>query len=672
MEQYLGLAAFLWGAAIWLPFCPRVVGQDLARAILGADMVRRGKTIPYRGCSLGAPGVYLHLHLFLRIFSRENILALYVMLAILSGCTSLLCFWVARTLWGPGAGLAASALLGFYLVHPRLNGNWAPNEQLMALPLLGSLLLILAYEGNPSWWLPLAAGACYSYAPFIKQTAVVFLPGYLLFGWGAGYGPAETALFMAGVLLWQALAAAYYAVRHRALAEYLYNVWLFWLPMTLFPSGCGGLYPGESRKEQAKNHGQTLAKLAPLLICLSPLLILSAVGFAMLLSGNFSAFSLGLGWCFAAAWLPAFLRRIFWPQYLLLAVPWLSLVAGHALAEASRGLSGPPLVQAASAAFLSSAAILSALAIWWDRRFFALGGDAFAWLRKAHGETMAKMHRNCREAADLIARQSAPHHTVLVCGNAPQVILFSRRDSFDPALSRTLAQYLETYSLPDTSLAPSVQEKFQWLLKGPLKLHPRPNPLLEGYPDLILLGDGSRDLGEFQRLTGIKYAPDPAFAGMPVFRADPEAEELMKLYQESKDRSPNPTPEILADQRGLLAGLKAGNWNQAYFCLKSLIAHDPVKVNYALLLGDCLARQGKAGLFVRLARYLLHRKFFPGAEATHLLAKLAEMETACGDMKSAHARMHGDPKGKPTSAEAGRTPAWLDSGALPAKTAARG
>ena len=386
MDLYLGSAlAFIFNLLIWLPFINQVYGHDVAHGHICVDRARKGRIVWYRDSNVSAIGHYYLMWVMRWFFKKENTRAYYSLMALLNSFTGLGVFLIAAHWQGAAAGFAASALFAVYNSSPRLEGNWAPFEHLISLPLVWSLWCLLADPWLHPWLLPALAGLLFGAGVLAKQIAAAYLPGYLLMAFGAGLGLVQVLVFLAGTALINLIPPLYYGIRYRAMGEYLTCVWLHLLPSAFNPAKYNPMYPdilvrGHLTPEQRNQRLKEVTKSMPLLV------LLALAGFSPLFWTQAGPwFVLGFIFCLLASAAMIFMRGTYFAHYFLNTLPWLAIPAGMALWSLAAALGSPMQVSPPQIMALLALALLGYLAYRSDRHYYGWSGDEYGFFTKGLG-----------------------------------------------------------------------------------------------------------------------------------------------------------------------------------------------------------------------------------------------------------------------------------------------
>ncbi len=647
MEAIFPLGAFIIGLLFFSqPAFNNTFGHDAAAALSGLDQARKGHNIFYKQSIRSAPGNYLPLWIMLAFWDKFNSRAFYGVFAVYNALASVMLYLVAAHLYGAVPGLLAALMFSYYFSSPRMDGNWAPTEQLMALPLLGSIYFLLKTPESAGFIVPSLSGLLFGYGILVKQTAAAYAPGYLLMALGMGFSPGNLLSFFGGALLIQVVPAIYYWLKHNALMEYFVCIWLFFLPSYINPGKYNKFYPGhvtrgddkvERRWKLLRHYAQTTP----------PLLLLALSGIVLSFFNEHYYFQLGILWCLVLSLAMIFMRGTYFGRTLLNAVPWLVLLSSLASAEVIAA------AQSAPGAVLIAGIVLLYLAVqtvFQDRKFFIFSKDPYAFIRKTYGEPLVNTYKNWKKLGEYIRDRTGPEDRTLICGWLPHIQFYCERNSMPPEGCWYAADYLELYSREDISPYFALSKMFK--LEKLLVKHP--NPFGTGYPEIILFPDDATGIGEFERLGRIKYTRDTAIQGLVLYRANKELAELLDPLENPAQPDPDGTDGNIPVHREIASDLCAQNPEAAYAELKERIKHDPGDCRNILLLGDCMLRLDKPGLFFDFFTRLINGGYFAGADLSLILTKVGEGLLHCGNVTQAGQTFRQALQLDPQNAQAGR------------------
>jgi hypothetical protein len=634
MDIYLGSAlAFGFNLLIWLPFINQVYSQDIASGQVCVDRARRGWIVWYRDQNVASIGHYFLIWFMRLFFAKENAKAFYSLMALYNALTGLGVYWLVASWQGIGAGIMSSALFAAYNCSPRLEGNWAPFEQLISLPLVWSMVFLLADSAAHPWLFPVLAGLFLGWAVLIKQNAAAYVPGYLLMAHGAGLGWLQVLYLLAALATVNLLPALYFGLRYKAMGGYLTCVWLHLLPSALFPNKYNHLYPSimvrghlnpEQRKQRLKEVGQTMPLLG----------FLAIAGFSPVLWPQADIWlALGFAFCLLASVWAIFMRGTFFGHYFLNCVPWLAIPAGAALWSLLAALASPLQLSASQLFAWAVLIYLGWRAYQADRHYYGWSKDEYDFLRRAWGDSMVQVYRSWKNLGEYIKQTTQPEDKILICGWVPQVLLHADRDSFSYEYCLHTKDYYELYSGEDTSIYAYLKQIFKFSLVGP-----RPNPFRNSAPAVIVFLEDQPDLEGMQKLSGMIYKPDPQVPEGRLIRLDPVLSKLMKPFAAQPSQSLTPQ-ELQAMRRELQASIGAADWPRTIDGLLRLLASQPGDPELVLLLADALLNNEQGESAVEMLDRLLASGRFSDQASLALFQKMIYLETRTGNIQRARQRV---------------------------------
>ncbi|MFQ5787576.1 MAG: hypothetical protein ACE5H1_06295, partial [Thermodesulfobacteriota bacterium] len=320
----------------WIPFLNGVYGQDQASAIYVADHIKRGKFTLYKDIYAQPIGQLIPIYFLQFLFKRENTKAFFWVMCLYCSFSSFVLFWVIFSLFGLMAAIIGSMVFSLYIVSPRLDGNWGAVEQLLSLPLISSLFCMLISSHPSSYSLSctliLLSGILFGYAVLVKQTAVIYLPGFILMLIDTTYPITSNLLFLTGVLFANLIPLFYFWLRHNAFWEYLTCMWLHSIPFAINPKKYNKHYP-RFQVQGTKDNSIRKRIIYENSRSLYPLLFLSMIGIVSLSIYHFSFLYFGLFVCLLASIWTIVMRKTLFPHYWLNMVPWLAIFVGFGLTE---------------------------------------------------------------------------------------------------------------------------------------------------------------------------------------------------------------------------------------------------------------------------------------------------------------------------------------------------
>ena len=332
MEILLCFFIIIFSIITWLPFLNNVYGHDTAAAICDLDSNIRGETILYKDMVNASIGHFFHIYLLVKLWGKFNSKAFYGIMCAYCSITAFVLFWVLSDLFGVMPAVLGCMLFSFYIVSPRLEGNWGPFEQLIPLPLFGSILCILISSKAPSHTLILVSGMLFGFAILVKQIAAIYIPGFFLILIGTRHSILYQITLLCGIIITNFIPLIYYWLKHNAFWEYLVSTWLFPLPAAINARKYNKLYPhGFKRSEKdPKIKKQLMIRNIHTLFLL---LFSSSIGATLLFTYHFSFLYVGFFVCLMASVLTIFMRGTFFSHYWLNMVPWLVIFSGFGLNE---------------------------------------------------------------------------------------------------------------------------------------------------------------------------------------------------------------------------------------------------------------------------------------------------------------------------------------------------
>lgn len=616
MELTLSLFVFLFGVLTWIPFLNGVYGQDQVAQLYVVDRSKKGDYVFYKDSPVAAIGHYFHTILMLSFFNKYNSKAFYWIMCIYCSISTVILFWIISILFGLLSATIGSILFSIYIVSPRLDGNWAPFEQLLPLPLFGSILCILFFNDNNSTLYIFLGGILFGYSVLIKQIAVVYLPGFLIMVMSTGFMFSHLLTFLSGFFIANLIPALFYLFRHNAFLEYFISNWLFLIPSAINPKKYNKFYPkhmvrGEIDSQFIKQ------RISHNSLSLLPLIFLSIIGIIIVFKINFSFFIFGLFVCFFSSIITIFMRKTFFPHYWLNTVPWLVIFSCFGMSEIIKGsiLSSP--FSAVTLSSLLSVALLFSYAIYVDKNYYVLSKDPYQFLRKVWGEEMVKKYKIEKKIGEYIKETTNHNDKILLCNWAPHILFYSDRTNFTPETCLYTEDFLELYSKEKPSYYDYINTIFKFKIINNLKK--RKNIFKEGYPEIIVFGNGTINIDGFEDLTGMNYSLDENLEGYPLFRADLELTELLALFRESN--SDNIQKEYCTNLQELIGN---NNSTEAFSLIKKYLKTDPSNESYLLLLADCLINIGKHKLLFNFIKKIIEKHLILYNCKLSLLNKVGE------------------------------------------------
>ena len=383
---------------------------------------------PYAAAyNLKAPGIYAAYALILAAFGQTTT-GIHLGLILVTSATTVLTFLLARHLAGPAAGLVAAAVFAVQALNPKVLGFAAYAEHFVLLPVVAGSLVLRAQARECRPLLVLAGGLLFGLAFLMKQSAAAFIAGgalYLLLS-SADDGSARwrrrlrtTALFLAGAVTPFALVCL-----ALLLAGTLGTFW-FWAFVY------GSTYSAELSKGWTNLVG-ILEYVAP---SSSVTLALGAIGLGALLRDRLRSRRLFVLLLAAASCLGTTVGLHFRPQYCLLLLPALAVLAAIGLDALGRILAAPrpSMLRRAVPMVLVAAALGQPLYASRDV-LFELGPAQVS--RAIYGRNPFP---ESVEIARYIREHTAPGDRVAVVGSEPQIYFYAGR--------RSATGYIYTYPL---------------------------------------------------------------------------------------------------------------------------------------------------------------------------------------------------------------------------------
>jgi len=444
MEYYYSIFVFLFGIITWIPFLNGVYGHDQALHAYWVDRCKKGDLVLYKQHCNSAIGHYLHFFFLQLFWGKYNTKAFYWFMCLYTSTSSLILFWVLFQLFGLLPAVSGSMLFSLYIASPRIDSNWGSFEQLIPLPLLGSILCILnSSHYNP--YIILSGGMLLGYSILIKQHSVLYLPGYFLMIAGVGHSLYHHLIFLCGIVITNLIPLIYYWLRHNAFWEYLIANWLFLLPTAINPGKYNKLYPQICVRGEK---GQTVRKKVIInnSRSLPPILFLSVIGILVLFSYNFNLLYLGLFASLIVSASMIFMRGTFFPHYWLNIIPWLAIFSGFGISEIIHNSVRPGPPNAVTFAGILAVILLFLDAICVDRKFYVFSKDPYQFLRKVWGEGLADRYKLWKRIGEYIKNTTKPEDRILICGHAPHILLYSDRTHFTVQDCLYTKDYLEIYN----------------------------------------------------------------------------------------------------------------------------------------------------------------------------------------------------------------------------------
>jgi len=587
MEILLSFFAFIFAIIAWCPFLNNVYGHDIVSAIYSSDKNNKGETILYKDTVNASIGHFFHIMLLLKFWDKHNTKAFYGIMCVYCATSAFILFWVLSHLFGVLTAVLGSMLFSLYIVSPRLEGNWGPFEQLIPLPLFGSILCLLISSESHSYILVLFGGMLLGYAVLIKQIAAIYIPGYFLMMVGTGHPLFYHLTFSGGIILTNVIPLIYYWLKHNAFWEYLVSIWLFALPAAINPNKYNKLYPHNYIRGQ-KDSKAKKKYLIRYTHALFSLLFLSIIGATILFAYHFSLLYVGLFVCLISSVSTTFMRGTFFGHYWLNLVPWLAIFAGFGLSAVIKSSFSLGPNSAGTIAGILAALLLLVYEIRVNKKYYFLSNDPYQFLKRIGIEGLAECYKNWERIGEYIKNTTDPDNKILICGNAPHILLYSERAHLPSQYCLSTEDYFDIYNLENPNFLDFLNSIFRF--KNLKIVKQRKNEFHEGYPELIVFAEGEIEIEGFEELTGIKYSLDEDAIGYPIFRADLELTKLMSIFEDKK------------------------NALQTECC----------DAEYLLQIGDTLIDAGKHKLLFNWFNRLIEKQLVPEPVTPQLLNKLGE------------------------------------------------
>ncbi|MDR4504205.1 MAG: tetratricopeptide repeat protein [Candidatus Scalindua sp.] len=622
MEYYTSILIFAFGIITWIPFLKTPYGQDQAGSSYYVDQVLKRKITFFKDIPVYTIGHYLHLIVLQFFVGKEN--KYYNRLMCLwCSLSAFIVYWIVYDLCGLSAAMIAGILYALYIVNPRIDGNWGPFETILALPLLASLCLILQSSKTDSHLLIALSGLFFGYSILVKQTAVLYLPGYLLIMMGLNSTLTSFFIFGGGVFVSNLIPLIYY-LKRGAFWEYLACNWLMMFPSAINPKKYNKFYPrgfvrGEIHKKAKK---KIILKNSSSMF---PLMFLTIITLITFINNSFSIIYCGLFACLIASVWMVFMRGTFFPHYWLYMVPWFVILASYSLSEMVSTLNVLPhfnIIQWCSTLVVFG---LFFYAVCIDYKFYIPHKDPYGFLKKFYGEEFTKVnYENPIKIAKYIKNSSNPDDKILICGWSPYLYLYSEMDTFclEPGICLYAEDYLEIYNRSNPALLDFLNSIYKF--KNFKIIKQRENVFKSGFPEIIVLSDGRGDIKDFEKLSGVCYARDENLKGYPLFRADEELTKLMSFFEKTNNKSIQKRIEINSKENVALDNLDPQDWDSTLEISKQLLAKDPYKIEHLLILGECLIRSGNYRLLFRFYNRIIEKQMVSTTYRIDLLGKLGE------------------------------------------------
>ncbi len=621
MEYYISIAIFSFGIITWIPFLKTPYSQDLSSHSYYADQVIRKKITLFKDVPSYGIGHFLHLVILQFFFGKESKYYNRFM-CIWCSFSAVIAYWVIFNLFGLTAAVVGGILYALYIVNPRIDGNWGPFETIMNLPLLASMLLLQQASKADNLLLVALSGMVFGYTILIKQTAILYFPGYILMVLGSSISSSACYIFGGGFLFANLIPLIYYWIKG-LFWEYMASNWLVMIPSAINPKRYNKYYPklwvrGEKNKEIRK---QIILKNS---ISLLPVIFLTIITiFTFITKHNLSLFYLGLTLCTMASIWTIFMRGTLFPHYWLNMVPWLVIMASFSLSNIISNLAtwtGLNTLQLSITIIAFSFFIFS---IYTDYKYYILHKDPFGFIRKFNGDVFTQSnYLNPIKIAEYIKNTTNPEDKILVCGWAPYIVLYSDRDSFTPNAFLYAEDCLQLYKQSNPNQLDFLNQIYKFNKFKIVK--DLENPFKSGFPKIIVFSDGKGNIKDFEKLTNICYSRENELGGYPLYRADRELTELMAFFENINNKSVQEANEINSNENPLSDNLNPQNWDSALAISKQLLEKNPYKIEHLLTLGECLIGMGNYKLLFKFYNRLIEKKLVSTTSRLELLAKLGE------------------------------------------------
>jgi len=602
MEYYISILIFTFGIITWIPFLKTPYGQDQAGAAYYVDQVIKGKLTLFKDVFAYPIGNYYHLIIIQYLFGKENkyynrFMCLWCSL---SACTI---YWIVYDVFGLTSAIIAGILYALYIVNPRIDGNFGSNEAVLALPLLVSLFLVLQTSNSDSYFFIALSGLFFGYAILIRQTVILYLPGYFLMILGMNIPFTYCFIFVGSVFISNLIPLIYYWTKD-AFWEYLACNWLVMLPSAINPKKYNRYYPKIFVRGEVSNKLKKQVLLRNTL-SIFPLMFLTIISLiSVIINYDYPLFHLGLFICLLSSIWMIFMRGTLFPHYWQYMIPWLVILSSKSVVETMSIFS----IGATLNTFqLSIGLILVGMFVYTicvDYRFYIPHNDPYGYLRKFYGNSFVNSNYiNLIRIAEHIKHTTKPEDKILVCGWAPYIVLYSERSSFTPDLCMYAEDYLEVYNKSNPTLLDFLNSIYRFKKFNIIKQ--KKNIFKSGFPEIIILSDGKGDIRDFEKLTNMCYAREEELGGYPLYRVDVELTKLMSFFENTKNESIQKTEEIDSNESELSHNLDPQDWDSALEIVKQLLKENPYKIEHLLILGECLIGSGNYSLLFRFYNRLI-------------------------------------------------------------------
>lgn len=621
MTLFLSLLSFFFGVFAWIPFLNNIYSQDYAVNVYCVDQSRKKKMVLYKDSPNASIGHFFHVFFMQMFWDKFNTKAFYWILCIYTSLTAVTLFSVVNMIAGPLPAIISSLLYSFYIVNPRLDGNWGAFEQLIPLPLLLSILCILSASGKYSLLLFMVSGMCGGYAILIKQIAALYIPGLLVMLADHGYSFYHFAFFILGVIIINLAPLLYYGLRYHAFWEYLISTWLFQLPTALNPKKYNKYYPrmnvrGVKSSRDKKNIFIHNLRSTPFVV------FLAFIGIMLSVLYHPTYMTLGILFCLICSVLMIFMRGTFFPHYFLNPIPWLSIFAGIGFAEITAEVIEYGLFEGVALASILAISLLAIDAYRVDKIYYAVSNNPYDFLTRVWGKTIANNYKVQAEIGNYIKHSTAPDDKILLCGWAPHILLHAERAHFTDELCLYTEDYLEMFHRKNPSYYRFLERIFSFnQIKN---LHYKNNPFHQDHPKVIVFGSGTVNIEGFEHLTGIEYVYDSCAKGYPLFRADSELTDLLSPYKSRYHQSSDSENELNIDPRVVDNWITHESFHEAYTAIKQMLKIHPQHRIFLMQLCDVLIHMKKYDLLFNFVKRVVEKDMISNLLKLSLLNKVAE------------------------------------------------
>ena len=530
-EIFISIGILIFGILTSLPFIKNAYGHDVAACMYNVSQNLKGNVVFYKETPHCTIGHFTHIFLFQKFWDKYNTTAFNWIVCLYNAFTSFVLFWIITEIFGTLAAIFGSCFYSIYITSPRLDGNWAPFEQLIPLPLFVSILCILQIDSNYTlWWMTLS-GLLFGYAILIKQTSIFYTPGFILIAISTGHHFSNILIFGVGILISNLIPLFYYSIRHDAFWSYLIAIWLISIPMAVNPKKYNKYYPRINVRGEKKdiNKKEIIFNVSRSLL---PMVLLNMVAFVLFIFNHINLLHVGLFLCLGISVLRLFMRGTFFPHYWLHTIPWLTIFAGFAMSKITMNTieTFPP--NAVTIAGLLALGFLIYDAISVDKHFYGIPKDEYSFLERVWGEGLANQYKMQIKIGEYIRNTTNENDQIIICGWAPHILLYADHPHFTKEYCLYTEDYLKIHNRDNTNYYVFLEEIFNFKKNTIVKQ--AENPFHSGYPEVIVFGTCEPDVDGFEKLAGIKYSIDENAGGYPLFRPDNELTKLMALY-EKKD-----------------------------------------------------------------------------------------------------------------------------------------